>query len=144
MAGQSASAEPRFIAFEVPGEAVPFARAGKHGKRHFTPAKQSNYMAVVKDLAMKAMRDQPPMTGPVEYAFRATYLIPESWSKKKRAAAVWKQSKPDWDNLAKLAGDAMNKIVYVDDAQIASAVVQKRYGPVCRVTISIMQLEADG
>ncbi len=129
-----------FIAFEIPGEAVAFARAGKNGKRHYTPAKQARFMDAVRARAHQAMAGAPPMTGPVELAFRATYLIPPSWSKKKQAEAVWKTSKPDWDNLAKIAADAMNKIVYVDDAQIASSIVQKKYGPVCRVTILIMQL----
>ena len=36
-----------------------------------------------------------------------------------------RQGKPDWDNLAKLATDALNGIAYRDDAQIISAYIVK-------------------
>lgn len=132
---------PEFIAFEISGPAVPFARAGANGKRRYTPKKQADFMAIVKDKAMRAMRDRSPLEGPVELAVRVTDIVPQSWSAKKRAGATWITKRPDADNLAKILADAMNKIVYVDDAQVSSLIVQKKYGPVCRVLVSVMELE---
>jgi hypothetical protein len=112
------------IAFTVPGEPVPFARAGAHGKRRFTPRKQSDAMGAVR-----------------MFAERAVYLVPESWSKKRRATALWKSSKPDADNIAKLIKDALSTVVYVDDAQIAELTVQKVYGPIAGVTVTIEKMK---
>lgn len=47
-------------------------------------------------------------------------------------------SKPDYDNVAKLLGDAMEKFVYENDSQVTTALIRKRYvlpGQVPRVEI---------
>ena len=62
-------------------------------------------------------------------------------SRARKEGAQWITKRPDADNLAKILADAMNKIVYVDDAQVASLIVQKRYGEFCRVTVSVIDLE---
>ena len=46
--------------------------------------------------------------------------------KAKKATAVWKSSKPDADNLAKIVADALNGIAWGDDAQIADLLRQLR------------------
>ncbi len=127
----------------VPGQAVPYARSGGHGKVRYTPGKQRNYMAVVKDLARERMGNTPPFAGPVHLLVRAEYLIPASWSKKRKLEARWKISKPDGSNLLKITEDAMNKIVYVDDSQIACITVQKVYSVFERVTITVQELFTD-
>lgn len=128
------------ISFVVPGDAVPFARAGSRGTMRFTPPKQRSYEGAIKAFAFAAMGGKPPIKGPVHLIIQAEYLIPPSWSKKKRAAAEWKESKPDADNIAKIFKDAMNRIVFEDDAQVASLIVQKKYGIFARVTVSVMEL----
>lgn len=130
------------IAFTIPGEPVAFARAGAQGKRRFTPKKQSDFMGTVRTYASRAMNGGVPMDGPIEMQVRAVYLVPESWSQKKKAAARWKASKPDADNIAKILKDAMNTIVFRDDAQVASLTVQKVYGPIAGLTVSVQPLEA--
>ncbi len=63
------------------------------------------------------------------------YYAPlKSWSKKKLIAIdgagyFWKTTKPDVDNLKKLVLDAMNGVVYADDALIAKSVETKRFWP---------------
>ena len=132
------------ISFVVPGHAVPFARTRiNKGGALFTPTKQRSYEGVIKTFALKAMDGQPPMKGPIHLIIRADYLIPGSWSKKKRAGAEWKESKPDADNIAKIFKDAMNKIVFEDDAQVAYLIVQKKYGIFARVTVSVMELQSE-
>jgi len=129
------------ISFSIPGEAVAFARAGKNGKRHFTPSKQAAFMGAVKLFAQRALAGQEPFEGPVRIAVRADYLHPASWSAKKKAATVWKTSKPDADNIAKLLKDALNKVAFHDDAQVAELIVQKRYAPFACLTVSVERLQ---
>lgn len=128
------------VCIVVPGEAVPFARAGAQGKRRFTPAPQARQMGVVKLFAQRAMEGRPPLTGPIGLEIFAYYPPPESWPAKKKAATIWKTSKPDADNLAKLIKDAIGKIVFVDDAQVAKLMVQKQYGAIAETQIFAREL----
>jgi Holliday junction resolvase RusA-like endonuclease len=132
------------IAFTVPGEPVAFARSGGKGTIRFTPKKQRDHMALIKLAAAKAMDGAPPLEGPVEMTVRATYCIPLSWSKKKREAAHWRASRPDADNVAKIIADAINEIVYVDDSQVASLTVQKVYGALAGVVVTVARLDDGG
>ena len=47
--------------------------------------------------------------------------------------------KPDWDNVAKAITDSLNGIVYVDDAQIVSVYVSKRYSAEAGVGVTIRE-----
>jgi len=129
------------IIIHVPGEAVPFARAGANGKRRFTPGKQRNAMTAIGHYAAVAMAGRPPLAGPIRMELQATYLIPPSWSKKRAAAARWKISTPDIGNITKLAEDSLNKIVFADDAQIAWSEQRKQYGPTASLLITITPLD---
>lgn len=128
------------IEFTVPGEAVPFARAGALGKRRFTPKKQADHMGVVKLFAHRAMNGAPPLTTAVSMRVEASYLHPDSWSNKKKAATKWKASKPDADNIGKLIKDAISTIVFVDDALVAKLIVTKFYGPTAFVRVEVVEL----
>lgn len=118
------------VEFIIPGNPVPFARAGSHGKRRFTPPKQANFMTSVKHFAALAMKGAALFDGPVELCVEAKYLWPKSMTAKKRAlpGAEWKQSVPDWDNLGKLISDSLNGVVWTDDARVVSGHIWKRYG----------------
>ncbi len=128
------------ISFTVPGQAVQFARAGSRGAQRFTPPKQRDHMAAVKMFAATAMGDDSPREGPLKLDLLVAYLIPKSWSAKKRDAAFWKTTAPDADNLAKLVKDSLNKIVYHDDAQIVWLEVRKVYGDRAQSRITITAL----
>ena len=97
-------------------------------------------MIAVRFAAQREMADMPPFVGAVELSICAEYLVPVSWSKKRKVAAIWKASKPDADNIAKLVKDAMNSIVYQDDAQVAILTVSKRYGPQAKLSVEVKQL----
>jgi len=128
--------QPRMISFVLPGEAVPFARAGG-GKTvaRFTPAKQRSAMGAVKLFCQRAMAGALPLDGPVELAICATYLRPKA-----RRDDVWKTSRPDADNISKLIKDALNTVAWRDDAQVCSLHVWKRYGNVASVSVRIVEL----
>lgn len=65
-----------------------------------------------------------PYEGPIQIQVTARFVKPQSKPKKRR---VWPTGKPDWDNLGKLVSDALNGVVYRDDAQICRAFVEKDY-----------------
>lgn len=130
------------ITFIVPGDICPWARAGKHGKVQFTPAKQRNYMQVIRGGAHDAMDGRPPMEGPVSLKIVAVYPWPKTTTKKRRgdAAGAWKYTKPDSDNIAKIIKDSMNNIVFVDDAQCACVAIWKCFGSRPGLTVSVESL----
>lgn len=142
------------IDFTIPGDPVPFARAGSRFGRRYTPAKQLDYMLHVRSIARAAMGGRALLQGAVAIDIAATFAIPESWSKKKRAAAEWHVARPDYDNLAKIVGDSLGAsvsltahdklgaIVYSDDSQIARATVEKRYGDRPGMRVRVEELSA--
>ena len=133
-----------FVAFTIPSEPIAFARSGGNGKVRFTPKRQRDFMALVQLAAHQAMNGQPPLDGPIELQIRAVYRVPSSWPKKRAATARWRTSKPDADNIAKIVSDACNEIIFGDDAQVVSLIVQKTYGPIAGVTVSAALLDNGG
>ncbi|MEM7429891.1 MAG: RusA family crossover junction endodeoxyribonuclease [Pseudomonadota bacterium] len=117
-----ARAHDTAITFTVPGDIVPWARTG--GGRNaprFKPKRQRNFTAVLKDFGQKAMGNRSLLDGPCELTIYARYPWPKSWSRKRRAASGgWKTSTPDTDNIAKMVKDALNGVVYTDDARICA------------------------
>ena len=108
-----------------------FTRAG----RTYTPAKTKAYELELRRVALEAMRDAEikPTEVPCRVSILAQFEIPKSWPKHKQQAAllkgsIYKPGKPDIDNIAKAALDAMNGIVFKDDALVSKLEVEKRYG----------------
>lgn len=111
--------------------------------RVYTPKKTESYECRVAAYGQAAMGDAKPLNGGLSMMICATYLIPESWSKKKKSEAMWKTSKPDADNIAKICKDALNKIAYHDDAQICELFVQKKYGPIAGLTVTVAHIDSE-
>ena len=134
-----------WIKFSVPIEPVPYARTGGHGSVRFTPPKQRHYMAQIRFFAAQAMGGRPPFEGPLRMTVVFTSTVPASWSKKKKAAARWKTSKPDLSNLIKAVEDALNGCVFVDDAQIVEISARKIYGdrPFLAIIIGALDTPAE-
>ena len=99
--------------------------------RAHTDPQTASYEGALRLAASVAMVGLEPLDGPLSMSVVATFPVPASWSKKKQAAAlsgmVWPTGKPDCDNLLKTS-DALNTIVFRDDAQIISASILKQYG----------------
>jgi Holliday junction resolvase RusA-like endonuclease len=88
------------------------------------------------------MAGRAPFSGPLFLSVVATFPIAKSWSAKKKASARYHTSRPDADNILKAIGDGLNGVVWGDDAQIARASIEKRYGATPGVLVEIG--EADG
>lgn len=130
------------ITFIVPGPPVPWARARTNGKVHYTEPAVAAYKRKVAAVAQACMHPRKPHGGPVVLEMRAVLPIPASWSAKRRAAALEglevPGKKPDWDNLGKAVSDALNGVVYVDDAQVVRASVEKLYGDSPQMVVHVM------
>ena len=98
--------------------------------RSYTPKKTSDYEAQVKAIAQSAMTREPLET-PLAAFLYFRLPIPKSYTKKRVAACLSCSErpikKPDLDNLAKSVLDALNGVVYLDDAQLVSLHVTKVY-----------------
>lgn len=119
------------IEIHIPGKPVAFARAGRNGKRSYTPEPQASYMAAVGWRARSAHQGEP-LLGPLRMTILATFETD-------RKRLEWKASKPDLDNIIKLAADSLNGVLFKDDAQIVEIVARKKYGPE-GLTITIEQV----
>lgn len=76
----------------------------------------------IRSAYLDAYPDAVPHEGPVTMRIVARVLPPKgAWDGKKCL------TKPDWDNIGKLVGDALNRVAYRDDSQIFEAKVIKRY-----------------
>jgi Holliday junction resolvase RusA-like endonuclease len=133
------------ITITVLGEPVSMVRVKGIGHGYpFIPAKQRNAAANFRLAAQLEMKYRRPLDGPLHVDFLAVRSIPRSWSKKKQAGArdgvVYPTSKPDLDNLWKLAIDACNAVVFRDDALIVSATKSKIYGDQPRIEITVSRL----
>jgi Holliday junction resolvase RusA-like endonuclease len=97
----------------------------------YTPARTRAYELDLRYRAQEVMNGRAPIATAVSVNIIATFAVPQSWSRKKRVAALHGLlshiSKPDWENIAKVL-DALNSVVFVDDKQIIHAEVIKAYG----------------
>ena len=133
------------IKFIIPGDVVPWARAGG-GKTvvKFTPKRQRDYMGMIRAEAHQQMKRFPgPLTGPLQLKIAAVYLWPKATTKARLVAAdgAWKTTKPDSDNITKIVKDALNTIAYVDDAQVSFSSCWKLLGPKAGLVVEVISLE---
>jgi Holliday junction resolvase RusA-like endonuclease len=127
------------------GEAVPKGRPRLgiiNGRaRAFTPKKTRTYEAVVRDAASREWQRLPIANRPIWMRITFVRAIPQSWSIKKQNAAGAGQlhptGRPDLDNGVKAITDAMNSIVYTDDALIVEIQARKAYGPMPHALIVV-------
>lgn len=110
----------------------------------FTPAKTKNAEAFIKLLAVQEMRGRDMMQGPVVVVLRSVFEPAASWSKKRRALALTgaerPTKKPDIDNILKLVKDALNGIVYRDDAQVVRVEAEKVFGPQALTVVTVREV----
>lgn len=134
----------------IPGEPVP---KGRHRSRivyprhkaafiHNYPDPQTEkYESMIAKEAAIVMAGKGLITGALSIVVMAWVLVPQSWSIKKQVKAIEGEiipvTRPDADNYLKCCLDAMNGIVYKDDAQFVDMRVSKRYSDNPRLEIEI-------
>lgn len=87
---------------------------------NYTPKNHpvQDFKAAVQ-MAARAQYEGPPLQGPI--LLRVSYVFPRPkgmfW-KTRPMPREWHTKKPELDNVTKAVQDALNKLLYVDDAQI--------------------------
>lgn len=146
-----AAIEP-FAQFELTGEVVPkgrpramiMRRASKHPiVRLYTPKETRDYEDAVKLTAKVSMRGRAPTLLPVSVLVHVYLPIPPSWKDRQkndaRSGALLPTSKPDADNYLKVL-DALNGVVFKDDAQIVNAQIIKRYSDSPSLRVGVWEM----
>ena len=118
------------------------ARVTRTG-RAYTPQQTVASEAWVRACAVQQC-GQPVLSGPLRVDLTFLVPIPRSWPKKRVAALsaglVFPTSKPDLDNIVKLYCDALNGILWSDDAQLVDVSARKRYGEAPGAWIRVWEL----
>jgi len=125
---------PRFRVIRPKGGGAPFASV-------YTDAETAAYEAALAREGNACWAGRAPLDGALTCFVEAFMPIPASWSNKKRAAAsvgsIFPVGKPDGDNIQKCVGDALNKIIWVDDSQIIMWQCLKLYSDFPRLRVSV-------
>ena len=110
----------------------------------YTPVKTQRYEDRLAWAAQVVMRGLPLFDAALTVRITVHKSVPDSWSVKKRAAAIAGATrptgKPDVDNYAKCM-DALNKIVWTDDSLIVELNVKKFYSDRPRLEIFVEALD---
>lgn len=96
----------------------------------YTPERTVRFESRLALAAQGVMAGRPLLEGPLVLDLVALMPVPESKSQRWRtdalAGRIRPTKKPDWDNFAKIL-DALNLVVWVDDAQVVCGHVEKFY-----------------
>lgn len=119
----------------------------------FTDSKTRNYENELKAAGIRAMNGAPHLDEPVSVMVLAYMPIPESWSQKKKAAAIAGDILPetgiDLDNIVKMLdglnyypprhkGDKQKRpIIWKNDSQIVALQARKMYSEVPRLEVRV-------
>ncbi len=100
----------------------------------YTPKTTREFESAIRKEAKKAMNGRAPLGKDIEIfmTINFTFHVLKSWTKTRRehclANGTAKITKPDIDNLGKSVLDALNGIVYEDDANVSTITLSKHYG----------------
>lgn len=132
------------IAFTVYGEpqgkARPrFTRIG----RVYTPVKTISYEKEIAEKFRENSRIRKPLETDLKITIYAYFEPCKSYSQKRKEKCLSNiekpNKKPDIDNIAKVVLDGLNGIAYIDDKQIVTLEVRKRYSGVARIEVVIVE-----
>lgn len=115
------------IRFTVPGPLGSKGRPRFGRGRTYTDAKTKAAEKVIASYAMVARGSRPLMRRAVDLVIAQWVQYPPSWSKREREERRFVTSRPDADNAIKLVCDALNGVLWVDDAQVACIYLCRAY-----------------
>jgi len=127
--------------FEIMGDPIAWKRAGGCGNRYFDRQLKEKHQ--VQWELKESYGNLKCHIKPIKAIFEFHMTLPTSWSKKKREITVKTphKSKPDIDNLQKFISDALNGILWKDDALIYEVHAKKFYSYVPRTIIHIEEYD---
>lgn len=132
-----------FYEFEVIGNIIgkERPRVNSYTGVVYTPNRTKDYEMLIKQYFKIKYPNHKELEGRLSVEIIAYMRIPKNTSKKKAeemlSGNVSPTRKPDIDNIAKSALDAMNKFVFKDDNQISKIKVEKKYGEIEKIYIKV-------
>ena len=109
----------------------------------YTPTKTKNYEYLVRELFVLKYPNFEPILGRVKVEIIAYFELPKTKSKKQEYEMlnniIRPTKKPDFDNIAKIVIDSLNKYAFKDDSQITEALIIKKYNNTPKVIIKIKE-----
>ena len=112
-----------------------------------TPDATLDYETRLRSVALHAMGGREPLVGSLDVLLIACFAIADSWPKAKRAQAMAGTLRPgdvglrpDWDNIGKMT-DALNGVVWTDDARVDDGTVRRGFGPTPGLLIEVRRAE---
>ena len=97
--------------------------------------KSRDYKDMLRLLAHEHRMD-PLLVGPLRLELLFEIRRPQSCRKRD----VWRDKKPDLDNLIKAVTDAMTGVIWRDDAQIVALMAEKPYSDSPGVTVTVWRV----
>ncbi|WP_407473501.1 RusA family crossover junction endodeoxyribonuclease [Sulfitobacter sp. PM12] len=124
----------------IPGKPFAKQRPRFANGRTYTPDATVSFERTVGQYAVAA--GLPTLSGPVRLSIVAVFEPAQSWSKKRKAAAMWNPhtQKPDLDNIEKAILDGLNRIAYVDDSQVCMVDKRKMWGSEAQTIVEVTPL----
>lgn len=132
-----------FYEFEVIGDIIgkERPRVNSYTGVVYTPNRTKDYEMLIKQYFKLKYPNHRVLEGRLSVKIIAYMRMPKNTSKKKAEEMlngnVSPTRKPDIDNIAKSALDAMNKFVFKDDNQISQMKIEKKYGEVEKIYIKV-------
>lgn len=133
------------LEFDVKPMAKQSFRTTRTGNKYLDPS-VIKYRKAIRNMAIAQMRNQKAerIEGAVNMNIVYAFRRPQSLSKKERneidnGKIVPKTTKPDIDNLTKAILDALNGIVWKDDAQVTQINIQKVWSAKDQIEVEIWE-----
>lgn len=130
----------------VPKGRPRFACMGKH-VRTYTPTTTAEFEQKIRIAARSSINPMPKFDGPLSVSIVFGMPVPKSWPRKAREDALrgvlMPKARPDIDNLEKAVLDALNGLLWVDDAQVVRKIGEKRYVEEPFVEVSVEEIYAN-
>jgi len=115
----------------LPAPRPRFSKYGTYNKKEYTQYKQ-------KIAWMYKTKGGSLYDGIVNIKIDFFFMVPKSWSKKKKEYMREYLPKADVDNLAKAVLDALNGVAYKDDKQVQSLFARKQYSTSDGVIVEVV------
>lgn len=109
----------------------------------FTPKETVEYENFIRTSYKQQQGDYFSENQEIAVQIIAYFPIAESWTKKKKNAALAGEirptTKPDVDNICKSVLDALNYVAFADDKQVVDVIVRKFYSARPRIELQIRE-----
>ena len=122
------------LRFTVEGPPIPYQRVGRRGGgRAFKPKRMVEHMERIAEEASVALRDSRHLWSFADWPTDARYRLEVT-------AYLPTRRRVDADNLGKIIMDALNGVIWADDAQVSRLEVEKRHDMAAPRTVVLVEV----